>query len=146
MADQEKQPQTQAQAYEMKPGVYLGTGRRKTAIARVRLNSGSGQYTVNGRAFEEFFLRERDRVTALAPIVALGLEKNADFAATVNGGGITGQSGAVQLALARALIKIFPEADPMLREKGYLTRDSREVERKKPGRAGARRRFQFSKR
>ena len=122
------------------------TGRRKTAIARVRLTSGTGQYTVNGRAFTEFFLRERDRGTALGPLATLGLEKNADFTATINGGGITGQGGAVQLAMARALIKIFPEADPMLREKGYLTRDSREVERKKPGRAGARRRFQFSKR
>lgn len=131
---------------EIKPGIYWGTGRRKTAVARVRVMGGAGQITINGREFEEFFPRERDRKTILAPLGSARLTGKLDVIVTVTGGGITGQAGAVLLGVARALVKIIPETEAPLRDQGYLTRDSRKVERKKYGKPGARRSFQFSKR
>lgn len=127
-------------------GIYWGTGRRKRAVARVRLKAGSGQVRINDRAFEEFFPRLRDRREVLGPLKATDNQAKLDVIATVRGGGITGQAGAVLLGVARALRKAMPESDSLLRDKGFLTRDARKVERKKPGRAGARRSFQFSKR
>ena len=137
---------TTEEQMEIRPGVYWGTGRRKTSVARVRLMPGGGEIRVNGKSFEEFFPRERDRKNILAPLKSVEAESLLDVIVSVNGGGITGQAGAVLLGVARALRKIMPESDQILRDKGYLTRDAREVERKKYGRAGARRSFQFSKR
>ena len=125
---------------------YYGTGRRKTSAARVFLRPGSGEITVNGRPLDTFFGRETARMIVRQPLVSSELETKFDVRATVSGGGTTGQAGAARLALARALLKYDEELRGVLREKGMLTRDPREVERKKPGRPGARKRFQFSKR
>jgi small subunit ribosomal protein S9 len=127
-------------------GVALGTGRRKTGIARVRVQDGRGQFTINGRSLDEFFPIERDRLSILAVLKATETEGKVDVAVKVNGGGRTGQSGAIVLGLARALQAKNPNLHPILSEGGYLTRDSRMVERKKYGHKKARRSFQFSKR
>lgn len=137
---------TTEEQMEIRPGVYWGTGRRKTSVARVRVMPGGGEVRVNGKSFEEFFPRERDRKNILAPLKAVEAESLLDLTVNVHGGGITGQAGAVLLGVARAMRKIMPESEGILRDKGYLTRDAREVERKKYGRAGARRSYQFSKR
>jgi len=126
--------------------VYLGTGRRKTAVARVRLMRGSGQITINGRDVDAYFPIERTRHVVRAPLKATKTLGKFDIVVNVRGGGICAQADAVQLGIARALRHAVEDAEPILREGGFLTRDSREVERKKYGRAGARRRFQFSKR
>lgn len=138
--------QTTEPAADVRSGIYLGTGRRKTSIARVRLMPGEGRFQVNGRGIEDFFPRERDRKLVLAPLRSVDVEGKVDVLVSVKGGGITGQAGAVLLGIARALRKIMPETEGLLRTKGFLTRDAREVERKKYGRRGARRSFQFSKR
>ena len=127
-------------------GTAIGTGRRKTAVARVRLKEGSGQFVVNGRTFEDFFRIERDRAMVLAPLKAVGEQGKVDVWVRVNGGGLTGQTGAVVLGIARALQARNPACHSILAEGGYLTRDSRMVERKKYGKRKARRSFQFSKR
>lgn len=122
------------------------TGRRKTAVARVRLQSGSGKLTVNGRGFEEYFPTETLRTHALRPLAATdGLNKY-DVRINVSGGGPNGQAGAVSLGIARALLELDANAKTALRAGGLLTRDPRERERKKYGQPGARKRFQFSKR
>jgi len=123
-----------------------GLGRRKSSIARVRITPGSGGFVVNGKPMEVFFPVLQNQRSALAPLVAAELEGAYDVYCNVDGGGITGQAGAVRLGLARALIQVNPVLDPLLREGGHLTRDSRMKERKKPGQRGARRGFQFSKR
>ncbi len=123
-----------------------GTGRRKTAIARVRIRSGSGKVIINKRPVEEYFKSDRDRQAALSPLATVQMTSNYDVWANVNGGGPTGQADAVMLGLARALMKAAPETTEALREKGLLTRDARMKERKKYGQKGARKRFQFSKR
>ncbi|MBN1844912.1 MAG: 30S ribosomal protein S9 [Sedimentisphaerales bacterium] len=123
-----------------------GTGRRKKAIARVRLRSGSGKLLINGRQFEQYFPDPRDQKSVQAPLVAAGSVGRYDIWANVNGGGSTGQAGAVLLGIARALIRIDPDCYTKLKDGGYLTRDSRIKERKKYGQRGARRSFQFSKR
>ena len=138
--------QTTEQAVDLRPGIYWGTGRRKTAVARVRAMTGEGVIQINGRGLEEFFPRERDRKLVLSPLRATNVEGKVDILVSIKGGGITGQAGALLLGIARALRKLMPETEPLLRDKGYLTRDAREVERKKYGRRGARRSFQFSKR
>lgn len=125
---------------------YWGTGRRKSAVARVRLAPGNGAFRVNGRDCEEYFPRERDQATVRAPLTATKTMGKYDIFVNVGGGGPTGQSGAVMLGIARALRKAESELEEILREGGYLTRDSRMVERKKYGRRGARRGCQFSKR
>jgi small subunit ribosomal protein S9 len=123
-----------------------GTGRRKTAVARVRLIEGSGAITVNGKPFDEFFTEDAHRGAIHAPIYATDMLGKLDFFVTVDGGGFAGQAGAVVLGIARALKKLNPEFDHALRDGGFLTRDSRMKERKKYGRAAARKRYQFSKR
>lgn len=123
-----------------------GTGRRKTAIARVRIKAGTGKFTVNEREVDKFFVTPRDRADVRKPLEMTESVTSFDVFVNVKGGGVTGQAGAVLLGLARALVKANPENLPKLRDANLLTRDSREVERKKYGQAGARRRFQFSKR
>ena len=124
----------------------LATGRRKHSVARVRLTRGTGVVKINSRELDAFFPVERHRAAVLAPLKGTKLLGKYDIAAEVTGGGLTGQSEAIMLAVARALRHISAELDPVLREGGLLTRDSRMKERKKYGRRGARRSFQFSKR
>jgi small subunit ribosomal protein S9 len=129
------------------PPTYVwGTGRRKTAVARVRIRSGSGNVLINKRSVEEYFKAERDRQAVSAPLEATRLTRNYDVWVNVRGGGPTGQADAVKLGLARALVKAVPELGGALRDQGLLTRDARITERKKYGLRGARRSFQFSKR
>jgi small subunit ribosomal protein S9 len=123
-----------------------GTGRRKTSTARVRVKAGTGKLVVNGKDFEQFFVTEDTRRSALQPLVVTETRNSYDIWVKVKGGGITGQAGAVSLGIARALIIENANFDRPLREQGLLTRDSREVERKKYGRHKARRSTQFSKR
>jgi small subunit ribosomal protein S9 len=123
-----------------------GLGRRKSAVARVRIQPGSGKFLINGREFKEFFLTSRDQQEAMAPLSTLSTEESYDVAAQVDGGGPHGQAGAVRLGLARALKEVNPTLFESLRTGGHLTRDSRMKERKKYGQRGARRGFQFSKR
>jgi small subunit ribosomal protein S9 len=127
-------------------GVALGTGRRKTSVARVRIQDGSGKLTINGRDLAEYFTLERDQNMILAPLKATGSDGKVDIWVRVNGGGSTGQTGAVVLGIARALQAKDPELHHTLSVDGYLTRDSRMVERKKYGYKKARKSFQFSKR
>ncbi len=127
-------------------GVAMGTGRRKTAVARVRLKDGQGQLTINGRRLEEYFPLERNRKMIEAPLIATGMKGKVDVWVRVNGGGPTGQTGAVVLGIARALQVRDPGLHHQLSLGGYLTRDGRMVERKKYGLRKARRSFQFSKR
>jgi small subunit ribosomal protein S9 len=127
--------------------IVLGTGRRKTAVARVRLiPGGSGQIVINEKPFETYFPGHRDQTDVAAPLDLAGIRKNWDVKARANGGGTTGQAGAMKLAIARAVVKAYPQHEAALRDAGFLTRDAREVERKKYGHRKARRRFQFSKR
>ena len=123
-----------------------GTGRRKTATARVYLKPGSGRITVNERSLDEFFGRETGRMIVRQPLEAVKLMARFDIAVRVDGGGITGQAGAIRHGISRALTNYEPGLRGALKAGGYLTRDSRVVERKKYGRAGARRSFQYSKR
>jgi small subunit ribosomal protein S9 len=127
-------------------GFWWGTGRRKTAVARVRVKSGSGKFVVNERPFDQYFTEVRDRMDVMAPVTATKMEGKVDIHVNATGGGFAGQAGATLLGVARALLKYDPALEPILRENGFLTRDPREVERKKYGQAGARKRFQFSKR
>jgi len=127
-------------------GTAWGTGRRKTAVARVQVRIGSGKFVVNGRQMTEFFCIERDRQVVEAPLRATEKLGGVDIAVNVEGGGTTGQSGAIMLGIARALEALNPSLHPTLAEGGFLTRDSRMVERKKYGFKKARRSFQFSKR
>ncbi len=124
----------------------LGTGRRKTAVARVRVRPGSGQIKINERGLEEYFLTDRDRADVFAPLVTSGREKSVDVVIKVHGGGIASQAGAIRLGIARALIRFDSETNDPLRQAGLLTRDGRMKERKKYGLRGARRGTQFSKR
>ncbi|HMG91116.1 MAG TPA: 30S ribosomal protein S9 [Chryseolinea sp.] len=121
-------------------------GRRKTSVARVYVKPGKGDIKINDRELKEYFLSEIHQTLAKQALAALKLETSYDVIVNVEGGGITGQAEAVRLGIARALVEINPENKPTLRKEGFLTRDSRMVERKKPGRRKARRRFQFSKR
>ena len=125
---------------------FLGTGRRKTAVARVRLSAGAGKITVNGRAFEVYFPTESLRGVVNSPMLRTDTTTKYDVAVNVIGGGPQGQAGAVRHGIARALLEVDVNLRPALKAEGYLTRDSRMRERKKYGQPGARRRFQFSKR
>ncbi len=129
-----------------KGGFYWGTGRRKSSVARVRIKPGDGKLLINKRQLADYFTREQDRKAILSPLTAVKAEKTFDVFANVRGGGTTGQAGAVLLGVARALKNYDENYLQALRDGGYLTRDSRMVERKKPGQSGARKRFQFSKR
>ena len=125
---------------------YYGTGRRKTSTARVFLRPGSGAISINRRAFEEFFKTEALRLQIRTPLVLTETADKFDILATVAGGGVSGQAGAVRLGISRALVEYNLELRKKLKEEGLLTRDARAKERKKYGMAGARKRFQFSKR
>jgi small subunit ribosomal protein S9 len=122
------------------------TGKRKTAVARVRLQLGTGNILVNGRAFDEFFTRESLRILVRQPLEATNLGGRYDVVAKLHGGGMTGQAGALRHGIARALEKTDPNLRQTLKRAGFLTRDARKKERKKYGQRGARARFQFSKR
>ncbi|PIE23716.1 MAG: 30S ribosomal protein S9 [Planctomycetota bacterium] len=123
-----------------------GTGRRKTAVARVRIKAGTGNVTVNKKALKDFFHTEAQINSALEPLVVTETQERYDVFVNVKGGGTTGQSDAIKMGLARALVNDNESFEPVLRQKGCLTRDSRMVERKKPGLHKARKASQFSKR
>ncbi|RPH79682.1 MAG: 30S ribosomal protein S9 [Planctomycetaceae bacterium] len=127
-------------------GDSLGTGRRKSSVARVRIRPGSGKIVVNKKPFEEYFVNEQDRAAVLSSLVAVEHSDKVDVLVRVAGGGMTGQSGAIKMGLARALVSFSETLHDPLREGGFLTRDSRMKERKKYGLRGARRGVQFSKR
>jgi len=131
---------------ETKTHEYLGTGRRKTAIARVRLASGTGKITVNGRPFENYFPVETLRGMAAQPLTVTGTAGKLDVRVNVSGGGPNGQAGAVRHGISRALLQFDANLRPTLKAEGFLTRDPRMRERKKYGQPGARKRYQFSKR
>ena len=127
-------------------GDALGTGRRKSSVARVRIRPGTGLIHINKRELDDFFSIEMDRKAILDVLATVQQAKDIDIIINVNGGGTTGQAGACRMGLARALLSYNPDLFPPLRDAGFLTRDSRMKERKKPGRHGARRGTQFSKR
>ena len=129
-----------------RPRYVWGVGRRKTSTARVRLSAGNGKVTVNGRELNDYFHNERDRKAIFGPLEASQYGGKIDVFVNADGGGSTGQAGAIVMGLARALTAYDAATDNALRENGYMTRDSRMKERKKYGQRGARRRFQFSKR
>ena len=129
-----------------KSGFWWGTGRRKSSIARVRIKPGNGKLMINKKELDDYFRREQDRKSVLAPLKTVNAEKLFDVFINVKGGGTTGQAGASLLGIARALKSYDDNYVQALRDHGHLTRDPRMVERKKPGQRGARRRFQFSKR
>jgi small subunit ribosomal protein S9 len=137
----EKPAQPQA-----KPSYIWGVGRRKTAVARVRIAPGTGKIEVNGRTLNEHFTAEKDRKSIFGPLEVTNTGGKMDVWARCNGGGLTGQSGAIVMGLGRALAKFDRNLEVSLRNAGFLTRDSRMKERKKYGQRGARRKFQFSKR
>jgi small subunit ribosomal protein S9 len=126
--------------------VFLGTGRRKTATARIRITEGSGKLVVNGRSFDSYFSHENFAKQAYAPLLTVDMREKIDVTANVSGGGVAGQAGAVAHGIARALQKMNTELRPALKKAGHIKRDPREKERKKAGQPGARKRFQFSKR
>jgi small subunit ribosomal protein S9 len=125
---------------------FLGTGRRKTSVARVRIASGVGKITVNGRAFENYFPTDTLRGVVTSPLSRTDTANKYDVNVSVKGGGPNGQAGAVRHGIARALLEVDANLRPILKADGFLTRDSRMKERKKYGQPGARKRFQFSKR
>ena len=125
---------------------YYGTGRRKSAIARVFLRPGSGKFTVNGKQFEEYFVTPAQRIAAKRPLGIADINETFDILTTVKGGGVNGQADAVKLGIARALMEFNIELRKTLKAEGFVTRDPRGKERKKYGQKGARKRFQFSKR
>ena len=125
---------------------YLGTGRRKTSVARVFLRPGTGKIEINGRPLDDYFPRESGRLLVRQALLATETEGKFDVIVLAHGGGTTGQAAAMRLGIARALQKFNAELRPALKKLGYLTRDPRKHERKKYGRPGARKRFQYSKR
>lgn len=124
----------------------ISTGRRKEAVARVRLVPGSGEFFVNGRSLEDYFPTRVHRMVAQSPLRLVGREKDYDVVATIRGGGVNGQAGAIRLGIARSLIDLDPELRAPLKAEGYLTRDAREKERRKYGLKKARKAPQYSKR
>ena len=133
-------------ATDTKTNEFLGTGRRKTAVARVRLASGNGKITINGRAFDNYFVLETQRAQATQPLSVTGTTEKFNVRVNVSGGGPNGQADAVRHGIARALISADAALRPVLKAEGLLTRDPRMRERKKYGQPGSRKRFQFSKR
>ncbi len=125
---------------------YYGTGRRKSSVARVFLRPGTGEFKVNGKPFNEYFVTEAQRITAKQALVHTETVASFDVVATCSGGGVTAQSGAVRMGTARALQEFNPEFRAKMKAEGFMSRDARQKERKKYGQKGARKRFQFSKR
>ncbi len=125
---------------------YTAVGRRKESVARVILIPGKGDYLVNKRPYEKYFLRETDRIIVKQPLDATNNTNKYDVIANISGGGLTGQAGALRLGISRALVSMDPALRDLLRKQGYLTRDPRAKERKKYGQKGARKRFQWTKR
>ena len=136
-----------AQAVEERAaGPALGTGRRKEAVARVRLKEGTGLFLLNGRPLEEYFPSRAHRMVILAPLRVIGREREFDVVARLHGGGVAGQAGALRQGIARALVEHDPSLRPLLKKEGLLTRDAREKERRKYGLKKARKAPQYSKR
>jgi small subunit ribosomal protein S9 len=125
---------------------HLGTGRRKTAVARVFLRPGKGDIKINRRSLEHYFVNETSRAMVKQPLLATEMADKFDVMVTTDGGGMVGQAGAIRLGISRALVRFNAELRPKLKQLGFLTRDPRAHERKKYGQKGARKRFQFSKR
>ena len=125
---------------------YIATGRRKNSIARVRIMPGEGKVTINKRAFNAYFPRESNRLIIMQPLELVSLQSRIDVFANVNGGGLSGQAGAIKLGIARSLVKMDASLKSAIKKAGFLVRDARARERKKYGRKRARRRFQFTKR
>jgi small subunit ribosomal protein S9 len=125
---------------------YYGTGRRKSAIARVFLRPGSGNFQVNGKGHDVYFVTEQQRVSAIRPLILTELKGTFDVVTTVRGGGVSAQADAVKMGISRALLEFNAELRKQLKSEGLLSRDARQKERKKYGQKGARKRFQFSKR
>ena len=130
----------------MSKEIYKGTGRRKSSVARVLLSSGKGSFTINGKEYKEYLCRESLTILVNQPMNTVGTVNDFDIMANVKGGGLTGQAGAIRLGISRALLKADNNYRGLLKSAGFLTRDSRRVERKKYGQPGARKKFQFSKR
>ena len=139
-------PETSTQSARLEKAQYLGTGKRKTSVARVILRPGDGSTWFNGRSIESYFQRLTHRAAVLAPLKVAGLEGTYDIRVRVHGGGPTGQAGAVRHGIARALVEADPNLRIPLKREGFLTRDARQVERKKAGLHKARKAPQFSKR
>ena len=129
-----------------KSDVWKSIGRRKSSVARVIISNGKGEYTINRRNIDNYFGRDVLKMVARQPFELLGIEGKYNVNVNVKGGGLSGQAGAIRLGISRGIEKVNPDYRKILKENGYLTRDSREVERKKPGQPGARKKFQFSKR
>ena len=129
-----------------KNDVWRTLGRRKSSVARVIISNGKGKYTINNRSIDNYFGRDVLKMVTRQPFELLGIDGKYDVNVNVKGGGLSGQAGAIRLGISRAIEKVNPDYRKILKENGYLTRDSREVERKKPGQPGARKKFQFSKR
>ena len=128
------------------PQLQISVGRRKDAVARVRLSPGSGNITINGRTMDEYFGRETSKMILVEPLKLVDQMGKLDVFVNARGGGLSGQAGAIRHGISRALCDLNAEFRPVLKKAGFLTRDARAVERKKYGRPGARKRFQFSKR
>jgi len=126
--------------------VQINVGRRKESVARVRLVPGTGNVTINGRSMDEYFGRETSKMILIEPLKLVDQLGKVDVLVTAHGGGLSGQAGAIRHGISRALVELNAEYRPVLKKAGFLTRDARAVERKKYGRPGARKRFQFSKR
>jgi small subunit ribosomal protein S9 len=133
-------------AEQTSSGPILGTGRRKEAVARVRLGEGTGQFQLNGRTLEDYFPSRAHRMVVTTPLRVIGREKDFDIVAHLDGGGVAGQAGALRQGIARALIELDPELRPQLKQEGLLRRDAREKERRKYGLKKARKAPQYSKR
>ena len=137
---------TATDAPKVKPTYVWGTGRRKSAVARVRVAVGTGKIEINGRELNDYFTNEKDRKALFGPLEVTNTGGKIDIWVNADGGGSTGQTGAIVMGLGRALVKFDASVEGSLRSAGFMTRDSRMKERKKYGQRGARRRFQFSKR
>jgi len=130
----------------MSENKFYGTGRRKSSVARVFLTPGKGEIIINEKPFRDYLCRKTLATIVLQPLVAVENEKSYNISINVNGGGLTGQAGAIRLGISRALLEVNIDYRSILKALGFLTRDARKVERKKPGQPGARANFQFSKR
>ena len=130
----------------MATAAEISVGRRKESVARVRLAPGTGNITINGRSIDEYFGRETSKMILVEPLKLVDQMGKLDVFVTAKGGGLSGQAGAIRHGISRALVELNPEYRPILKKAGFMTRDARAVERKKYGRPGARKRFQFSKR